>query len=528
MVKTRKTQQANAGGRSGVVIEKIDDSNVDVDGWFDSARSPDVNSKHNASSSSQEEPSINDEGRVETKKSKKKTVKTQKRRVNMALTGATLEDDSEEERDSISAKKYAAKLKRKGGTGMNFTSPSDLSRVSTAPFSPSSEGRNEREEEEKSETDAKSNQEDDSEIENALLTQQERNEETDIAEENDVIARQSTKGNTANLEVASPEVDFPVDGDEDEEANEDDGDDLGPPVLPDDFSDDEEQEQGQPSETKKANDNDIAGLDSDDEKNNSVGVSGNDYDDHDDDDEGPGFNMVNDPETPLTVREDRAKKEMKKIRGERKKQKNNTESESDDDNDDGDEEDSKSTPKIKRSKKHKKKKKRDAVFSPKGIPIANRDYESVPIGALVEDSPDEDGPRRSRRAKVKPLQFWRGEKMEFGAHNEHGYIGKAFGDMPVVTGIQKALPTPYKKRKPSKNNSGPKKGARKHASSDARGSGVEEEYNSKKLRRKYKYHDGEEAYLWDDVTDDTADQSKISPKTSRAHFVMDVTLYLSY
>ena len=434
MVTTRKSQQRNTGGRSGVVINKIDDSNVGLDGWFDSARSPEAESKQSVPSPSKER---------SPKPSRKKTAKTPKK-VELNLRGAAKEDDKEEEKESTSAKKYVSKLRRKGTTGM--LSPSELSKVSTAAPTPGVT--------EEKEIDTKS----DSGSENALLTQENYEE----------INRQSS--NASNLNVSSSEVDFPTD--------DMDGDDLGPPELPQD------------------------------EENNTSGNVEDFHDNYDDDDEGPGYNMVHDPETPLTVREERVKKEMDKIREERKKQnkKSSFDSESEA-NDNDDDEDTKSTPMVKKNKKLKKKKNRNVVFSPKGIPIANRDYETVPIGALIESSPDDEGGvRRSRRAKYKPLEFWRGEKVQFGAHNEHGYIGKAFGDMPIVTGIQKALPTPYKKRKETTKKSGSKKNSRE---SIANGSSSVEEFNSKKLRRKYKFLDGEEAYLWDDTTEDTADQSKL-------------------
>jgi centromere protein C len=466
MVTTRKKQQQKAGGRSGVVINKIDDSNDDLDGWFDSAQSPEAESKQTVNSSSKGDSLMDNGGNSPKKASRKKSAKTPKQQVDMTLRGAASEDYMEEERDQTSAKKYMSKLRKKGGT--DYTSP-DLSRVSTVAFSPRSEGHDDEEPMETNETEPKSSDGDESETENALMTQ-----END--KENDVVAHQSAA--SGELNVASSEVD------------EDDGDDLGPPVLPQD---------GQSA----------GGSRSEDEK---IDFDGNndDYEDDDAGDEGPGFNMVHDPETPLTVREDRAKKEMEKVREERRKQRKEKglESESDDNNEDDGDEDSKSTP-GKKSKKHKKNKNRRVVFSPKGIPIANRDYETVPITALIEGSPDEDGPRRSRRAKVSPLEFWRGEKMQFGAHNEHGYIGKALGDMPVVTGIQKALPTPYKKRKQVGRKKGANKSSGKNDSSDTTTSIAEVEFNSKKLRRKYKFHDGEEAYLWDDIAEETADQSKL-------------------
>ncbi len=437
------TRTKKTGGRSGVVINQLDDSNVSLEGWLDSATSPEAESKQKATATSSPKKS-KDNGK---KASRKKTVKTPKQQVDMGLRGA---ENEETETDSSSAKKYVSKLKRKGG----FTSPGDLSKVSTVAYSPRSQ---------------ESNEEDETGGVDGLLTQEN-------------IANQAA--NSADSNLAGAEDDFPT--------GDDDGDDLAPPVLPQDESNDEESKKGDSGDDFANND---------------------DYD-HDD---GPGFNMVHDPETPLTVREARAKNEMDKIRKERRKKnkENGIESESDDNNEE-DDDDSKSAM-VKKSKKSKKKNNRRVVFSPKGIPIANRDYQTVPVGAYVEGSPDADGPRRSRRAKIKPLQFWRGEKIKYGPHEEHGFIGKAFGDMPIVTGIQKALPTPYKKRKTTATKkSGSGKGSGKNDSSDARGTVDEEEFNSKKLRRKYKFHDGEEAYLWDEIAEETSDQSKLLRPTNSA------------
>ncbi len=444
MVTTRKNK---TGGRSGVVITELDDSNVGLDGWLDSAQSPEGDSKQKATATASPKEDKLASGK---KAARKKKVKTPKQRVEMELKGAQNEDSTEGETDSSSAKKYVSKLK----------SPSDLSKVSTVAYSPQSEGSNEDEE---------TGGVDDSE---ALLTQEN-------------VANHAANAADDNLAIADDE--FPVnDGD----------DDLAPPLLPQDSSNDEE--------SKKE--------DSEDEKIESGSFGNND--DYDDGDDGPGFNMVHDPETPLTVREQRAKKEMDKIREERRKKnrENGIDTESED-NDDDDEENNKSAM-LKKNKKSKKKDNRRVVFSPKGIPIANRDYQTVPIGAYVEGSPDEGGPRRSRRAKFKPLEFWRGEKIQYGAHEEHGFIGKAFGDMPVVTGVQKALPTPYKKRKQVTKKSGGNKSSRKNDSSDAIESVGDEEFDSKKLRRKYEIDDGEEAFLYDDINELNSDQSKqLFPET---------------
>ena len=73
-----------------------------------------------------------------------------------------------------------------------------------------------------------------------------------------------------------------------------------------------------------------------------------------------------------------------------------------------------------------------------GIPLANRDYEAHPVSEYKEDLPDDDDDdddddergqggalRRSRRAKFKPLQFWKNEKLIYEAQNEEGLLGKA-------------------------------------------------------------------------------------------------------
>lgn len=479
MVKTRK---GRAGGRSGVVIQDLDDSNVD--GWFDSARSPESNAKRDDDDDWNPKRAA-----AAATPSKKNPVKTPKQTVRLSL-GGTGGEIEEQGSLSLSAKRYARKLRRKTNSS-DLASP-DLSRVSTAAMSPRSEERTDTEDEEGRGRGG----EDD--VENTLLTQENGDPEN---EEIDVIARQSARrSSTSNLEIASPPNEFPPPDDGEEE------DDLGPPALPDDISNEDEDDHPseEAPETKKGGENDIGGLESD--QNNQFGDNA-DYDDHDDhvDNEGPGFNMVHDPETPLTVREERKKKELEKIREERKRRRReqNPDYESEDENED----DNNQTPKDDKGKSSKKKKGKRVAFSPKGIQAGNRDYTLEPIGNFVEESPDELGVRRSRRARVKPLEFWRGEKMEYGAQNEPGQLGEVMGDMPVVKAVRKAMETPYKKLKPRKDTAKTKKGS-KRDSAGANRSAEEEEFNSKKLRQKYKILNGEEAYLWDEDNGDTGDQSK--------------------
>ena len=95
--------------------------------------------------------------------------------------------------------------------------------------------------------------------------------------------------------------------------------------------------------------------------------------------------------------------------------------------------------------------------------------------------------------------------MEYVAHDEDGELGEAFGNMPIVGAIQKANPTPYKKKKVPPAAGGKKK---KKGSGSKGVVEEEEEFDSRKLRKKWKYLDGQDAYLWDDVNEDTGDQSK--------------------
>jgi hypothetical protein len=521
MAKSRKIPQprAKAGGRTGVVIEEqTGQGSQDIDEWFDAAHTPTQTSRSSnddddgAGDSAARRIGGRNTAKGATRKSHRRKVKTPREGVEMELPGGG-EVDDEEGGGRTKAREYLRKLKRKGESGVrtNFTSPSDLSRVSTAPPTPASRDEKKDDDDDDEVEDAlevAAQEESGDEIEHPLLTQEV--EEKGIATQgNDAVQRQVAASSSCDKSenASSPEADFPIGDDEN------DGDDLAPPALDDDYSDHEDLQEDQLTETRRKGDsseksNDrITGLESD--HDDGDGLDNNaDYDDNDDDKEGSGFNMVHDPETPETLRAERARKEKENIKLKRNKKKTKQKSESESEGGDENDETSKVTAKTTTGKTQKQKKKRSVIFSPKGIPIANRDYETVPIGALVEGSPEEDGPRRSKRAKVKPLEYWRGEKMEFGAHHEEGELAEVFGNMPVVTGIQKALPTPYRKRKQPENNSGVKKKSIKATSTGSKGPPDNEEFDGRKLRRRYKFLDGQEAYLHDEFHDEPLDQSK--------------------
>jgi centromere protein C len=87
-------------------------------------------------------------------------------------------------------------------------------------------------------------------------------------------------------------------------------------------------------------------------------------------------------------------------------------------------------------------------FSPKGMP-GPRTFTEIPLSDFKPDTPtDSLNVRRSSRIRVAPLEYWRGEKPIFGG-NDFGADYDGVKNMPVVIGIAKPDPTPYKKRKMS-------------------------------------------------------------------------------
>jgi centromere protein C len=397
------------------------------------------------------------------------------------------EDDMKEYQAEALTQKYIAKLKT------HITSPSELSKVSTAPPTP-----HEREatrfaaNDDDHEDDEKSDDE-------VLLTQEEKPEEEELVVPQSAAETAGAKPQLLDR-VESPEPAFPpmdLDNLDPQAHSDDDGFDMGPPDQDDDDDDDDGDDLPAPEtepEDKKP------------EASSKMESDTEDDDDKEDDKEGSNFNMVHDPETPASVRKKRADEEKIALEWKRgRTKKKRSDSDVDDNNDNDDEVSEMLTP----VRKMKKKKKRNVVFSPQGVPIANRSYKAVPVADLVEESPGEDGPRRSRRAKCKPLDYWKNEKFEYGAHHETGVLGEAMGDMPIVVNVVKAMPTPYKKREVTKNSSSSKQqNGRKAVKRPAIEDNQEEPFDTKRLRNKYKVVDGEIAHIWDDTADDSADLSK--------------------
>lgn len=407
------------------------------------------------------------------------------------------EDLSKEDAEKLT-QSYARKLESA------VTSPSELSKVSTAPPTPFEEQETAR--------FAKDDQEVDEQMEKGdELDTQPTHEDDDDDDADDIVLAQASDAvgdqkPPALMERAEiPEPSFPDMGLDDlgppEHSDTDDSNSFG--LEPPDHSDDEPDVQDGQDDSEDSSDEDNV------EKPEATqtepappaaATSDSSDTDSDSDKEGTGYNMVHDPETPASLRKQRTKEEKAELRRKKKKRRGSDTSGSDDD------ESTLHTPIRKQSKK--KKKQRHVAFSPKGMPIANRSYQRKPLDDFAVDFSDDEyeGVRRSRRAKCKPLDFWRNERLEYGAHNETGMLGAVMGDMPVVVNVITAEDTPYKKRKPVK----PKKNDSKKKKNQ---SNTEEEvkpYNLSKLKKKYKVVEGDVANLWDDLIDDPADMSKSS------------------
>ncbi|EJK76486.1 hypothetical protein THAOC_01743, partial [Thalassiosira oceanica] len=199
---------------------------------------------------------------------------------------------------------------------------------------------------------------------------------------------------------------------------------------------------------------------------------------------------------------------------------------------------------LRNTKKGGKKKKKDARknkvnFSTpngvsQGIPAGNRDFEVVPVSDYRDDWDDDAATpggsrlRRSRRARFKPLDFWKNEKLVYKPQREPGLLGEAMGDMPVVAGVMHALPTPYRERKapPEKKKKeaaakGGKagRGGRKRSGGDDDSDDDEpsrEPFDDKSLRKKYKIRTGESGHVWSETLENTLPAKVVSRLDGRS------------
>lgn len=442
MARKRATRLPTQGKRSGVTVDRDAESSQmeSIDNFFNQARSPEEKKDDDVSSK------VPDNANGRPKRMTKGPKRMAEPKMRLSLPGQNPADDASSTTSTCSSTGGKQSIQRNRKV-LGMPSPSELSKVSTMPPTPGTS------------------------LHDQLFTQEEVDVPRHAANEEDAQER------PAAIQDQKKSQDFPTQDDDTKSENDGDGDDLAPPVMEED---DIDQQSPLPAPQ----------LPEDSESQKSptpVTLPQNSLSDTDsDDDEGPGFNMVQDPETPQEKRE---QKSQQRSRGRKKKTMNLRGSiESDDKTS---------------QRKAKNRTKRRVVFSPKGIPIRNRDYDRIPI---VEPSPDDGGGlRRSKRAKTAPLEFWRNEKVEYGPIEDDNLV-EEIGDMPVPKAVIRALDTPYRKRKEpsrpkllSKGNSKPTQRTPRDHEADE-----EQPFDSSKLKRKYKNNllEGEIANVWDDGNDD--------------------------
>jgi centromere protein C len=287
----------------------------------------------------------------------------------------------------------------------------------------------------------------------------------------------------------------PADVDDDE-----DGDDLAPPDSPEADDDDLETEQVDQVEESATDVAFPAELDPDT--------------DDDEDKEGEGFSMAEDPETPVasvadpetpaSVREER-RQEAEKIAAKKLKKKKGTKTRKS-------MEEEEEAPKSIARKAKKQKKKTNPYsmnpFTPKGIPSGPREFDAIPVSDL-KDSPKagQEHLRRSKRARMEPLEYWRNERIIYGP-NDALDASDSLANMPIPRQVSKALPTPYKKRKITHHAGQFEKGgsSQKNTSKDYP-SLEDEHFDNTKLRRKQDYMDTEVGNMWDEAAEESTSQS---------------------
>ena len=213
------------------------------------------------------------------------------------------------------------------------------------------------------------------------------------------------------------------------------------------------------------NDGDGGGFElqshSDNEANDDENFDKNDKSDRNDDDNGGkngnGSGIVHDESISSSEEsEDNPKSKAKKKKKKRKRKKKGKHEVQQKESSDMDHD---VTPITKgggggRPKRSKKRVRISTKSESLGYQVGNRNYKTIPASnfeeKINEGKEDEESKnknvRRSSRRKFPPLEFWKNERVVYEANNESGVLAEVFGDMPVVSGILTAEPTPYKKR----------------------------------------------------------------------------------
>lgn len=168
-------------------------------------------------------------------------------------------------------------------------------------------------------------------------------------------------------------------------------------------------------------------------------------------------------------------------------------------------------------------------FESKGIP-QQRDYTIIPVSDLkVCSSPDSTNQhlRRSKRARIKPLEFWKGEYVEYGP-NDFGNEFDGVTNMSVPVCVHKADPTPYKPRNLPKVK-GKKTKTKTVLEAAVAPSAVVEviPFDASIIKRKYNFADGGVAHLWDQVHALSKDTGKVlRVGTSSIYFFLSLLKFM--
>jgi hypothetical protein len=163
------------------------------------------------------------------------------------------------------------------------------------------------------------------------------------------------------------------------------------------------------------------------------------------------------------------------------------------------------------------------VFESKGIPLP-RTYSSIPLSDLKAESPEDKNLRRSTRACIKPLAFWRGECVVWGP-NDFGDEFDGVKNMPVPKFIQIADPRGYKARKaPTSSDTKTNKKSKSRKDDVKVAANQEEKLDTKKTRAKYHYNDDGVGNICDDTKGECTDTSKSHLFCSCSYFAFIILI----
>ena len=144
-------------------------------------------------------------------------------------------------------------------------------------------------------------------------------------------------------------------------------------------------------------------------------------------------------------------------------------------------------------------------------------YELVPVTEYKPSiDSDDEGLRRSHRARIPPLQWWKNERIIFESADRRssamGLVQRAKADMSIATKVQLALPTPEKPKRRTK----PKR-ATSTQKLDL------PPFDDSPLRAKLSIQDGNDALVWDEETNDIVERRTVMRSGDLAFSELPIT-----